>query len=69
MAERRHKILMDLVFYYGHALSDCTSNCIVMSRYGTTLKYDDSPSFCRSHLVRMHRISHVNFRIGQKWEN
>jgi hypothetical protein len=46
MAEHRHKILMDLVFYYGRALSDCTSNCIVTSSYGTTLKYDDSPSFC-----------------------
>jgi hypothetical protein len=28
-------------FYYGHALSDCTSGCIVMSSYWTSLEYDD----------------------------
>ncbi len=28
-------------FYYGHASSDCTSGCIAMSSYWTTLEYDE----------------------------
>jgi hypothetical protein len=41
MDERRHKILVALCFYYGHALSDYTNGCIVVNNYWTTLEYDE----------------------------
>ncbi len=41
MNECKQKILVVLVFiYYGHASSACTSACIVVNSYCTTLKYD-----------------------------
>jgi hypothetical protein len=40
MDECKQKILVVVVFYYGHASSDYTSACIAMNSYCTTLKYD-----------------------------
>jgi hypothetical protein len=41
MNEHRHKILVALIFIMAMQKSDCTSDCIAMRSYWTTLEHDE----------------------------